>query len=190
MSLKHGILGLLNYGSMTGYDLDKVFKQSLAFFWSAQTTQIYRELTQMEKSDWVTSEIVIQRERPNKKVYSITEKGRQELKKWLEQFNVEKELTLKDAFLMRVFFAGELSPTQNIDLLSSYKQQAETSLKGMDRANQSIDYHQQTVSDREKSLYWQATALFGQYYFEACVKWADEVIKLLREETVDENPDS
>ena len=26
MSLKHGLLGLLNYGSMTGYELDKAFK--------------------------------------------------------------------------------------------------------------------------------------------------------------------
>jgi len=44
MALKHGLLGLLNYKSETGYDLDKLFKQSLNFFWKAQTSQIYREL--------------------------------------------------------------------------------------------------------------------------------------------------
>jgi DNA-binding PadR family transcriptional regulator len=32
MSLKYGLLGLLNYGKMSGYDLDKAFKDSLAFF--------------------------------------------------------------------------------------------------------------------------------------------------------------
>ena len=37
MSLKHGLLGLLNYGSMTGYELDKIFRDSLSFFWQAKT---------------------------------------------------------------------------------------------------------------------------------------------------------
>lgn len=35
MSLKHGLLGLLNYGNMTGYDIDRTFKDSLFLFWQA-----------------------------------------------------------------------------------------------------------------------------------------------------------
>ena len=42
MALKQGLLGLLNYGEMTGYELAKVFNDSLSFFWQAQTSQIYR----------------------------------------------------------------------------------------------------------------------------------------------------
>ena len=42
--LKHGILGLLNYGDMTGYEIREAFESSLKFFWPAQTSQIYREL--------------------------------------------------------------------------------------------------------------------------------------------------
>ena len=45
MPLKHAILGLLNYADMTGYDIDRYFKSSIAFFWHAQTSQIYKELT-------------------------------------------------------------------------------------------------------------------------------------------------
>lgn len=47
--LKHGILGLLNYGSMSGYDIMRTFKNSLDFFWTAQTSQIYRELQTLKK---------------------------------------------------------------------------------------------------------------------------------------------
>ena len=54
MSLKHGLLGLLNYGNMTGYDIDRTFKDSLFLFWQAQTSQIYRELNTMEKLGWLT----------------------------------------------------------------------------------------------------------------------------------------
>ena len=56
MSLKHGLLGLLNYGSMTGYELNKVFRDSLSFFWQAKTSQIYRELDAMERCGWLTSD--------------------------------------------------------------------------------------------------------------------------------------
>ena len=83
MSLKHGLLGLLNYGPMTGYDLNKAFKDSLAFFWQAKTSQIYRELGAMERCGWLTSERIIQNERPNKRVYTITDSGKEELKNWL-----------------------------------------------------------------------------------------------------------
>ncbi len=48
MALKQGLLGLLNYGEMTGYELAKAFNDSLSFFWQAQTSQIYRELNQLE----------------------------------------------------------------------------------------------------------------------------------------------
>ncbi len=33
--LKHGILGLLNYGDMTGYEISETFKNSLNYFWPA-----------------------------------------------------------------------------------------------------------------------------------------------------------
>lgn len=77
MSLTYGILGFLSYGSMTGYDLAKAFGCSVNFFWNAQTSQIYRELGRMEGEGLVASELVLQTQRPNKKLYSITEKGRE-----------------------------------------------------------------------------------------------------------------
>ena len=48
--LKHGILGLLNYGDMTGYEIKTAFEDSLNHFWHAQTSQIYRELQLLEKN--------------------------------------------------------------------------------------------------------------------------------------------
>ena len=53
--LKQGILGLLNYGDMSGYEIKTIFQQSLNYFWTAQTSQIYRELQALEKDGWVTS---------------------------------------------------------------------------------------------------------------------------------------
>ena len=52
--LRHGILGLLNYGSMTGYDITRTFRDSLHYFWNAQTSQIYRELQTLKENGWAT----------------------------------------------------------------------------------------------------------------------------------------
>ncbi len=48
--LKHGTLGLLNYGNMTGYEIREIFNKSLNFFWQAQSSQIYRELHTLEEN--------------------------------------------------------------------------------------------------------------------------------------------
>ena len=47
MPLAHGILGLLHYGSMSGYDLSKAFRASVNLFWHAQTSQIYATLDKL-----------------------------------------------------------------------------------------------------------------------------------------------
>lgn len=58
--LKHGILGLLNYGDMSGYEICEVFKDSLSYFWTAQISQIYREIGAMEKNGWIEKRVVEQ----------------------------------------------------------------------------------------------------------------------------------
>ena len=70
--LKHGILGLLNYKEMTGYEIMEIFRDSLNYFWDAKTSQIYRELQWLEQKECVNKTIVPQNGKPDKNVYSIT----------------------------------------------------------------------------------------------------------------------
>ncbi|MGE5576976.1 MAG: PadR family transcriptional regulator, partial [Syntrophothermus sp.] len=63
MSLPYAILGFLSYRPMTGYDLGNFFKQSVAHFWHAELSQIYRELGKLEEKGLVKSEIQPQESR-------------------------------------------------------------------------------------------------------------------------------
>lgn len=184
MSLKHGILGLLNYGSMTGYELDKAFKASLSFFWQAQTSQIYRELNDMERRGWLSSERVIQSEKPNKRVYSIAPGGREEFARWLSQpqEDIANAMRLKSALLMRVFFAGETSTRQSLEMLRAYRQMCAESKQGLLAAYDAISAYGEFVGDAQKSKYWELTALYGEAFFEAGFTWADRAIAMLEEE--------
>ena len=70
-SASSGILGLLNYGDMTGYDLMKIFEKSLHYFWHVKTSQIYLELDNMTKSGLVVFRKEIQESRPNKNIFMM-----------------------------------------------------------------------------------------------------------------------
>ena len=75
--LKHGILGLLNYGDMTGYEIMEVFRDYLNYFWDAKTSQIYRELQSLEQKELARKTVVEQTGKPDKNVYSITPSGKE-----------------------------------------------------------------------------------------------------------------
>ena len=83
MSLQHAILGFLNYNSLTGYDLKKILDTSVRHFWAADQSQIYRTLNRLSDRGLVEMEIINQSERPDRKVYSITKAGRDELRDYL-----------------------------------------------------------------------------------------------------------
>ncbi|QFY10206.1 PadR family transcriptional regulator [Nonomuraea phyllanthi] len=83
MSLRHALLAVLTAKPMTGYDLVKYFDGSVAFVWSAPHSQIYPELRRMENDGLVEVQVVPRGERAEKRVYSISEAGFEELRDWL-----------------------------------------------------------------------------------------------------------
>ena len=107
--LKYGVLGLLSYGDMTGYEIMAIFRDSLAFFWNASTSQIYRELQHLEDGGLATSCVQEQDGRPNRRVYSITEAGRGELSCWLDcgEDGALSDMRMRFPLLVRLFFMGE-----------------------------------------------------------------------------------
>ena len=83
MSLDYAILGFLNYAPLSGYDLKKVFDNSVQHFWPADQSQIYRTLTRLTERGLAEMDVIEQTERPDRKVYHITQAGRDELLQWL-----------------------------------------------------------------------------------------------------------
>ena len=178
MSLKHGLLGLLNYGDMTGYELNKAFEDSLGFFWRAQTSQIYRELTVMEKSGWLISRIEVPDDKPNKRIYTLTPEGKVELDKWLSQEQNSPD-PIRDSFLMRVFFSGERPIKENLKMLQAFKDECKKALLFMEGTDENVQAYERRIQEQEKSLYWGMTISFGRAYYEMCIKWAEETIQVL-----------
>ncbi|HNO95162.1 MAG TPA: PadR family transcriptional regulator, partial [Anaerolineales bacterium] len=83
MPLEHAILAILDFQPMSGYDLKKFFDVSVAHFWSATQSHIYKSLEGLEKKGWAEAQIIPQEGKPNRKEYQITAEGRSELRRWL-----------------------------------------------------------------------------------------------------------
>lgn len=178
MSLGFGILGFLNYRSMSGYDLAKAFSSSLKFFWHAQNSHIYLELKKLEKQGYITGEAVIQSDRPNKRLFSITNAGRQALLHWLAQGSEDELTHLKSEFLMKIFFSGNVPPEQSAAMLRQFKMDCEAYLKQMGGTPKAIQ-HYGADKDSYQTMYWEFTADFGYSFIRTCIDWAQRCIEQL-----------
>ncbi|MBR0206506.1 MAG: PadR family transcriptional regulator [Clostridia bacterium] len=180
--LKHGILGLLNYGDMTGYEIMTAFRHSLSHFWTAQTSQIYRELQALEKAGWVTSKLVAQKSRPDKKVLSITESGRSELKRWLQ---AEQPTNVRMPFLMKTFFRGECSAEENIAFFRALAEDPAAFPNGSEGAYAAAEHYGALVGDADKTMFWRFTIEFGRMYEEMVKRWSKQCIRELERRQTD-----
>lgn len=80
MSLKYAVLAALLEGEASGYELSKVFDLSFANFWPATPQQLYRELERLAQDGLVEARFVQQERRPNKRMFTLTEAGREDLR--------------------------------------------------------------------------------------------------------------
>ena len=117
MHLEYAILGFLNYRPWTGYELKRVFDVSIRHFWPADQSQIYKTLSRLAEQGLTEVEVVHQTDRPSRKVYSITEAGREAFREWVSATPVPEEY--RDPFLIQVFFSGQLTDDETIAMMEA-----------------------------------------------------------------------
>ncbi len=120
MSINYAILGILSYKSLTGYDLKKIIQSSSFMPWSGNNNQIYKALFELDDNNLVTSEVYHQNSSPSKKIYTITEAGLAELKKWSQ--SMPEIFEMKKLFLVQLAWADLLSNEELEKLLNQYEQ--------------------------------------------------------------------
>ena len=174
--MPYGLLGLLSYTDATGYDLTKIFEDSLNYFWHAQSSQIYRELCRMEQNGWVVSRSVVQDKRPNKHVYAITEQGRVEYARWLSESAPPFDYP-HEALLMRIFFGAD-NAQATLEMLEAVRDRCLAAIEAYPgRIRENIGRYAEWVSDGEqKRRYWEMTLEYGVAQARTSAQWAQDCI--------------
>ena len=178
MSLKHALLGFINYGPMTGYELKKFFDTSVAHFWNAKLSQIYPALKAMESEGLVEMKVEVQEDRPNRKVYSITDTGRGELLGWLAK-PAERE-QVREPILIKVFFGSSLSKQELITVLQNCADETRTALTYLQYAHQFVDKFVESIGLEHEALFWQLTIDCGLRVHSAELDWTEKAIQKIQ----------
>lgn len=178
MTLEYAMLGFLQSTPLSGYDMKKMFDNTIRHFWSADQSQIYRTLARLTKEDFIRSEIVIQNSRPNSKVYHITEKGKEEFNRWL--ISSPTPIEPRISWLVQVFFAGGLPDDKIIHLLEQLALRIRSIMDKyndlLPRENPSLYHH---VPKRD--LFFQELTLdYGITMNNARIRWLEKTIDSIR----------
>ncbi len=168
------ILGLLSHEDMTGYDIKKHVEASLAFFWNVGFGQIYPALAQLEEKRFVTKQLDLGGRGPKRILYSITETGRGELRRWLAE-PAEKE-EVRYEILLKLFFASQTPPKESIAVIEAFRDRNSAGLATLGQFHRQLEG---LLGESDDHLYYYLTVLFGEKVYRAYLEWADEAITLL-----------
>lgn len=105
---------MLTDGPASGYDMKKCFESSFGHFFPAGYGSIYPALATLARNGLVEFELVAQDGKPDRKVYSITSKGREALMEGLS--NPSPSHKIRSEFLATLWFAHLMDP-QHIDAI-------------------------------------------------------------------------
>jgi PadR family transcriptional regulator, regulatory protein AphA len=178
VSLSHAILGFLDYRPMSGYDLKKYFDQSVAHFWSATQSHIYKALENLEKDGMVESQVIQQEGKPNRKQYRITESGRNELYSWVSTpLPVESK---REAWLIQVFFAHNLENKEIVSLFENRIERLRKSLLQSQLTQKNIDRNSSQGNKKRLRGLWQLTLDYGIDDYENEIKWLKKALPVIR----------
>lgn len=178
MSLDHAILGFLADEDLSGYDIKtRCVDQDASHFWTADQAQVYRTLDRLEAAHHVTSVEHPQSGRPNRRVYSITQAGRDRLDEWLAE---PHDLPpYRDPFLIQVYFGSEIPDEMLLGVLERARDQRQSRLRILRERATSHAMDVGPLADRPALLH-RMTLDAAMAAERAAIDWLDDSLETLR----------
>lgn len=169
------LLGLLSGQPVSGYDLGQKIRASVGSFWRESYGQIYPNLKRLEAEGLATAKTVRQIGNPEKRIFSITGKGRERLAEWLA-LEPQPEIP-RNEMLLKLFFGAQISPEISIQHLERWLKRERESLRELRRMES-----EELPKDPKNpgSSYRRMAARFSLLQQEAHQRWGEETLEILR----------
>jgi len=118
VSIRHSLLALLSEGPKYGFQLRQEFEASTGDVWPLNVGQVYTTLDRLERDGLAESDDLDGEER--QKNYRITEKGNEELSRWL---HTPPDLTQppRDELVIKVLVASHLPGVDVHDIIQVHR---------------------------------------------------------------------
>lgn len=173
---RFAVLGILSIDASSGYDIKKMMEKRTNHFWREGDGSIYPVLKQLLKEEMVTYKLGNAESDKPKKIYTITKKGKIELRKWLDEDPVL--LQSRNELLLKVFFGANMSSDITVNHIQKFRQQVKDNLNCYNETSKKMKKNKLSGHD----LYQYLTLQAGIFYSEASLKWSEESLKLLEKE--------
>ena len=129
--MKYAFLALLAKQPAHGYELKQALDSTFGPGWPPLNFgQIYTTLSRLERDGLVRSQDVHQEGRPDKRVYELTQEGRQALQEWVDTSTTGTHI--KDDFFMKVVLARLSGIAEPATLIERQRMEYLQAIKDMD----------------------------------------------------------
>jgi DNA-binding PadR family transcriptional regulator len=180
MTLRHAVLAALLDGEYSGYQLAKVFDVSVANFWYAVPQQLYAELARLEKDGLVKGRRVVQHDRPNKRLFRVTDAGIAELTTFAA--TPAKPSAIREDLLVMVQAVDHLDAEPVIAQLEERATAAAAKVAIFDRALRHLrgDVDEDMYLRESDRIGPYLTCLRGRTFEQENREWCERAAELLR----------
>ncbi len=183
MALSHAVLAALLDGEYSGYRLAKIFDVGVSNFWYAAPQQLYAELTRLEEDGLIRGRQVIQDRRPNKRVFTVTDAGIGEFRRFAAA--AARPLLIRDDLAVKVQAIDHLDPAPVIAQLEERAAEAAARLASFEKALRQLrgDLDEQSFLQSGERVSPYLTYLGGCRLERETRSWCLSTARLLRERT-------
>lgn len=134
MDVKELCLGVLSMNEATGYDIKKYFEKSFRHFFAAGYGSIYPALADLSKKGLVECREQAQDKRPDKKIYQLTDKGREAFRQAITKAKPRHKI--RSQYLVLMYFAHMLSPDRLRDIMFERVKEIEELIEWLEEGSQ------------------------------------------------------
>jgi DNA-binding PadR family transcriptional regulator len=131
VSFRHFILGLIIKRPLSGYDIKRVLKSLGWLVGEPSFGSLYPALNSLQKDGLVTMATETRPGKPSRKIYSITESGKQTLQEWVNR-PAGPNASLR-AFVMRLILSDNYSQAGMISQLYQRRAQIATHCAALEK---------------------------------------------------------
>jgi DNA-binding PadR family transcriptional regulator len=161
MSIKHGLLALLERGPMHGYQLRAAFEEATGGTWPRNIGQVYTTLSRLERDELVRP---LPRSEEGQRPYELTDAGRADLARWFAS-PVGREDRPRDELAIKLALA---LTTPGVDVREVVQAQRSATMRTLQEYTRL-----KAQADRPADLSWRLVLDAMLFQAEAEVRWLD-----------------
>jgi DNA-binding PadR family transcriptional regulator len=162
------LLGLLNLGPMSGYDMKQIADRSLRFFFPISYGQIYPNLELLAADGLIEALEEVETTARGRRAYRITDEGVRALRAWL--YRETEPTRTRSELLAKLLLAAPLDPQRTREMIETHREWVRMRLEV-------VRFNREAVPDAPANL--DATITWGETLLGAELEWCEKADGML-----------